>query len=65
MPKIQGDLKKELLCTRLTSSIREAVDREAQKEGLTASEWLRNLIIGALKERGSLPSLFRFQELDS
>jgi len=64
VPKIQGDLKTELLCTRLTSMIREAVVREAQKEGLTTSEWLRNLIIKELKERNALPTTFKFK-LDS
>lgn len=61
MPKIQGELKIELLCTRLTSTIREAVVREAQKEGLTTSEWLRNLILKELKERDALPTIFNFK----
>lgn len=61
MPKIQGELKIELLCTRLTSTIREAVVREAQKEGLTTSEWLRNLILKELKERDALPTIFKFK----
>jgi len=41
--------------------IREAVVREAQKEGLTTSEWLRNLIIKELKERNALPTTFKFK----
>jgi len=61
VPKIQGELKIELLCTRLTSTIREAVVREAQKEGLTTSEWLRNLILKELKERDALPTIFNFK----
>ena len=61
MPKIQGALKNELLCTRSTAMIREAVVREAQKEGLTTSEWLRNLILKELKERDALPTTFKFE----
>jgi len=61
VPKIQGELKIELLCTRSTSMIREAVVREAQKEGLTTSEWLRTLILKELKERDALPTTFKFK----
>jgi len=60
MPKIEGDKKAKLLSTRLTSAIREAVERESQLEGLSASEWLRNLIVKELKEREALPKVYRF-----
>jgi len=64
MPKIEGDSKEELLCTRVTSAIKEAVVHESQVEGLTASEWLRNLIVKELKERGALRSVYRFPDLE-
>jgi len=63
MPRIEGDSKEELLCTRVTSAIKEAVIHESQVEGLTASEWLRNLVVKELKERGALQSVYRFPNL--
>ncbi|HDJ04622.1 hypothetical protein CW711_01775 [Candidatus Bathyarchaeota archaeon] len=65
MPKIEGDAKAELLCTRVTSVIKEAVLRESRMEGLTASEWLRNLVVKELKERGALPKVYTFPSLES
>jgi len=64
MPRIEGYMKDELLCTRVTSVIKEAVVRESQVEGLTTSEWLRNLIVKELKERGALPRVYRFPKLE-
>ncbi|MFQ6095799.1 MAG: hypothetical protein ACE5NN_06615 [Candidatus Bathyarchaeia archaeon] len=64
MPKIEGDMKVELLCTRVTSAIKEAVTRESHVEGLTTSEWLRNLIVKELKEREALPRVYRFPRLE-
>jgi len=64
MPKIEGDAKAELLCTRVTPVIKEAIIRESQVEGLTASEWLRNLIVKELKERGALPRVYKFPQLE-
>ena len=64
MPKIEGDAKEELLCTRVTSAIKEAVLHESQTEGLTPSEWLRNLIVKELKERGVLQRVYRFPSLE-
>ena len=64
MPRIEGDAKEELLCTRVTSAIKEAVLHESQTEGLTPSEWLRNLIVKELKERGALQRVYRFPDLN-
>jgi len=64
MPKIEGDTKGELLCTRVTSVIKDAVIHESRIEGLTASEWLRNLIVKELKERGALQRVYRFPRLE-
>jgi len=63
MPRIGGDVRGELLCTRVTSFIKEAVTRESQVEGLTTSEWLRNLIVKELKERNALPRVYRLPRL--
>jgi len=64
MPKIEGDAKAELLCTRVIPVIKEAVIRESQVEGLTTSEWLRNLVVKELKEREALPRVYRFPRLE-
>ena len=64
MPRIEGATKGELLCTRVTSAIKEAVLHESQIEGLTPSEWLRNLIVKELKERGVLQRVYRFPSLN-
>jgi len=64
MPRIEGEMKAELLCTRITQGIKEAVIRESQVEGLTTSEWIRNLIVKELKERGALPRVYRLPQLE-
>jgi len=55
MPKREGSVKEGFLSTRVTFSIKESVFQEAQTEGLTPSEWLRNLVVKELKERQALP----------
>ncbi|MFW6065032.1 MAG: hypothetical protein ACOC8Y_05600 [Candidatus Natronoplasma sp.] len=55
MPKTSGERKTEMVATRLTSPLKQAVRKEAQREGRDVSEWLRNLLINELRERGSLP----------
>ena len=60
MPKTDGATKEELLCTRITTAIKDAIVQEAQMEGLTPSEWLRNLIVKELKERQALPKTYSF-----
>ena len=64
MPKIEGNLRDELLCTRVTPVIKEAVIHESQVEGLTPSEWVRNLVVKELKERGALQRVYRFPNLE-
>ncbi len=64
MPTIEGDRKDELLSTRVTPAIKEAIVRESQVEGLTTSEWLRNIVVKELKERGALPKVYRFPMLE-
>ena len=65
MPKIDGESKEELLSTRVTAAIKDAVSRESRREGLTASEWLRTLIVKELKEREALPTAYRFPGIES
>ncbi len=55
MPKREGSVKEGFLSTRVTFAIKESVFQEAQTEGLTPSEWLRNLVVKELKERQALP----------
>ncbi|MFW5946470.1 MAG: hypothetical protein ACOCSJ_02150 [Candidatus Natronoplasma sp.] len=55
MPKTSGERKTEMVATRLTPPLKQAVKKEAQREGRDISEWLRNLLIEELRERGSLP----------
>ena len=55
MPKREGSVKSEYIGTRVISPVKESVFREALTEGLTPSEWLRNLIVKELKEREALP----------
>jgi hypothetical protein len=59
MGRIRGELKNILLTVRVTPRIREQVLQQASREGLFASEWLRNLIIAELKQSNSLPKLLR------
>lgn len=56
MPRTRGDTKSELLCTRLTPSIKDAVEGVAAREGLTSSEWVRGLILRELKSGYALPT---------
>ena len=55
MPRREGSFKEDFLSTRVTSSIKTSVFQESQTEGLTPSEWLRNLVVKELKERQALP----------
>jgi hypothetical protein len=60
MPKTGAETKSKLLCTRVTPSIEEVILQQATQEGLTTSEWLRNLIIKELRERNAIQTTFRF-----
>jgi len=64
MPRTESETKTRLVCTRLTPTIEGVVSQQASQEGLTTSEWIRNLIIKELRERGSLPKIiFKLPEL--
>ena len=59
MPKIESDAKASLLCTRVTPYIKEIIEQQASREGLTSSEWIRNLIIKELKNENLLQIVFK------
>ena len=67
MPRREGSFKEDFLSTRVTFAIKTSVFQEAQTEGLTPSEWLRNLVVKELKERQALPRGYsipgRFKEI--
>lgn len=64
MPKKTGDKKSELVATRLTPPLKQAVEKEARREGRDVSEWLRNLLIEELRERNSLPDRLSIGDLE-
>jgi len=47
-------LKTVLISTRVTPTIRVLVEREASRQGITPSEWLRKLILTELEARDLL-----------
>ena len=47
------------MTTRVTPQIKNVVDQQASREGLTSSEWLRNLVIRELKGENLLPTVFK------
>lgn len=62
MPKSKLGPKEGYICTRVTLALRELIFEEAQDEGLTASEWLRDLIVNELKEREVFPKSYPLQK---
>lgn len=57
MPRNTSNPKTVLLATRVTPRIREIVEKMARREGLSISEWLRNLIVIELKKCEALPTI--------
>jgi hypothetical protein len=49
-----GIPKSVLLATRVTPRINDHVKQMANREGLTVSEWIRQLVTRELKEQGVL-----------
>ena len=56
MGRSAGIRKTILLATRVTPKISQTVRQLAFREGLTVSEWIRNLIGSELKESNVLPN---------
>jgi hypothetical protein len=59
VPKTDSEAKVALLTTRVTPQIKNVVEQQASREGLTSSEWLRNLVIRELKGENLLPTVFK------
>jgi hypothetical protein len=59
MPRIEGETKDSLISTKVTPRIKEIIVQQASREGITASEWLRKLIIKELKNEDLLPIVFK------
>ena len=59
MPKTDSDSKASLMCTRVTPYIKEVVEQQASREGLTASEWIRNLVVKELKNENLLQMVLK------
>jgi hypothetical protein len=59
MPRTSFDAKTSLVCTRVTPYIKQILEQQASREGLTASEWVRNLIIKELKAEDLLQMVFK------
>ena len=64
MPRTKALKKTELLCTRVTPEIKSRIQVAASREGLSPSEWVRNLILGELKATDFLPDLLRVPTID-
>lgn len=59
MPRTESDTKDALVCTRVTPYIKDIIEQQASREGLTPSEWIRNLIIKELKNENLLQMVFK------
>lgn len=64
MPRNTSNPKTVLLATRVTPRIKAIVEQMAIREGLSMSEWLRNLIVLELKKSEALPSVLKIPEYD-
>ena len=65
MPRTSFDAKTSLVCTRVTPYIKQILEQQASREGLTASEWVRNLITKELKEENLLQMVFKTPKIRS
>ena len=62
MPRKSLNPKTVLIATRVTPQIKEIIAQMAYREGLSVSEWLRNLIVVELKKNEALPRISRIPE---
>jgi len=62
MPRKSSNPKTVLIATRVTPKIKKIIAQMAYREGLSVSEWLRNLIVVELKKNEALPTINRIQE---
>ncbi len=64
MPRTKSKVKDNSVYVRVTKTIKEQIEYQASQEGVTSSEWLRNIIIKELRERNALPALFNVPEIE-
>jgi hypothetical protein len=64
MPKTKSSAKESSVYVRVTKTIKDLIVYQASQEGVTPSEWLRNLITKELRERKALPTLFKVPEIE-
>ena len=62
MPRKSSNPKTVLIATRVTPRIKKIISQMAYREGLSVSEWLRNLIVVELKRNEALPSINNIPE---
>jgi len=63
MPRKSSNPKIVLIATRVTPKIKSIIAQMAYREGLSVSEWLRNLIVVELKRNEALPKINRIPEI--
>ena len=56
MGRSKSNTKDILLATRVTPRISDNAKQLAYREGLSFSEWLRNLIVAELRKTNTLPN---------
>ena len=64
MPRKSSNPKTVLIATRVTPKIKKIMIQMAHREGLSVSEWLRNLIVMELKKNDALPIIHRMSNYD-
>lgn len=57
MPGRKNTLKRNTLSIRVTPYVKRLIEDVAYMEGLTASEWVRMIIVRELKNRGVLKAI--------
>ena len=62
MPRKSAHPKTVLIATRVTPRIKAIIEQMAIREGLSVSEWLRNLIVVELKKNEALPAILKMPE---
>ena len=65
MPKTKSYTKTDSVTARVTPHVKKIVVQLARSEGLDISEWLRNLIVKELKDRGVLTTSLALSGLES
>ena len=59
MGRSTSNPKEKLIATRVTRNISDLISSMAYREGLSVSEWVRNLIISELKRNDVIPNQIR------